>query len=144
MKKWKLRVMAAGYGLFILATIFSHKYLRKSSGKTRKILGFKKPYSEVNFIFNPQMGFTDVWSDINFYKEKRYHPTQKPLQLIERLIKASSEQNMIVLDPFIGGGSTALACLNLGRNYIGIDIDEKYVDITKERIAQLKRTPKLF
>ena len=90
------------------------------------------------------MGFTDVWGDINFYKEKRYHPTQKPLQLIERLIKASSDEKMVVLDPFIGSGSTALACLNLNREYIGIDLDERYVKICKERIDQLKITQKLF
>jgi DNA modification methylase len=41
------------------------------------------------------MGVTDVWNDIDFYKEKRYHPTQKPVQLIERIIKASSNENKI-------------------------------------------------
>ena len=82
--------------------------------------------------------------DIDFYKEKRYHPTQKPLQLIERVVKASSDEGMNVLDPFIGAGSTALACLNLNRNYICIDLDKKYVKISEERIKQLKRTPKLF
>jgi SOS regulatory protein LexA len=143
----KMEVKSNGGGLWSLYTgenILAQIPTKEQWEKLEKILNFKKPYSEVNFVFNPQMGFTDVWSDINFYKEKRYHPTQKPLQLIERLIKASSDEGMVVLDPFVGAGSTALACSNLNRNYIGIDLDEKYVKISKERIAQLKRTPKLF
>lgn len=143
----KMEVKSNGGGLWSLYTgenILAQIPTKEQWEKLEKILNFKKPYSEVNFVFNPQMGFTDVWSDINFYKEKRYHPTQKPLQLIERLIKASSDEKMIVLDPFIGAGSTALACLNLNRNYIGIDLDEKYVKISKERINQFKRTPKLL
>jgi len=105
--------------------------------KLQGILGFKKPYSEVQFIFNPQMGYTNVWNDIDFYGEKRYHPTQKPVRLIERLIKASSNEGMLVLDPFIGSGSTALACINLKRNYIGIEINERYVKIARNRIKNL-------
>jgi DNA modification methylase len=143
----KMEVKSNGGGLWSLYTgenILAQIPTKEQWEKLEKILNFKKPYSEVNFIFNPQMGFTNVWSDINFYKEKRYHPTQKPLQLIERLIKASSDEETTVLDPFIGAGSTALACLNLNRNYIGIDLDEKYVKISKERINQFKRTPKLL
>ncbi len=143
----KMEVKSNGGGLWSLYTgenILAQIPTKEQWEKLEKILNFKKPYSEVNFVFNPQMGFTDVWSDINFYKEERYHPTQKPLQLIERLIKASSDEGMVVLDPFIGAGSTALACLNLNRNYIGVDLDEKYVKISKERIEQFKRTPKLL
>src|SRR3989338_1595443 len=142
-----MEVKSNGGGLWSLYTgenILAQIPTREQWEKLQKILNFKKPYSEVNFVFNPQMGFTDVWSDINFYKEERYHPTQKPLQLIERLIKASSDEEMIVLDPFVGAGSTALDCLNLNRNYIGIDLDEKYVKISKERISQFKRTPRLL
>ena len=143
----KMEVKSNGGGLWSLyagENILAQIPTKEQWEKLEKILNFKKPYSEVNFVFNPQMGFTDVWSDINFYKEERYHPTQKPLQLIERLIKASSDEEMIVLDPFVGAGSTALACLNLNRNYIGIDLDEKYVKISKERISQFKRTPRLL
>jgi len=140
-------VKSNGGGLWSLYTgenILAQIPTEKQWKKLEKILDFNKPYSEVNFIFKPQMGFTDVWDDIDFYKEKRYHPTQKPLKLIERLIKASSNEGMVVLDPFIGTGSTALACINLKRNYIGIDIDEKYIKIAQERIKELKKTPRLF
>ncbi len=142
-----MEVKSNGGGLWSLYTgdnILAQIPTKEQWEKLEKIFGFKKPYSEVNFTFNPQMGFTDVWEDINFYEEKRYHPTQKPLKLIERIIKASSNEGMVVLDPFLGAGSTALACINLKRNYIGIDIDEEYINISKERIKELKNTPKLF
>jgi len=140
-------VKSNGGGLWSLYTgenILAQLPTKEQWEKLEKILGFKKPYSEVNFVFNPQMGFTDVWDDIDFYKEKRYHPAQKPLKLIERLIKASTNEEMVVLDPFIGAGSTALACINLKRNYIGIDIDADYIKIAQERIKELKSTPRLF
>ncbi len=140
-------VKSNGGGLWSLYTgenILAQLPTKEQWEKLEKIFGFRKPYSEVSFVFNPQMGFTDVWSDIDFYKEKRYHPTQKPIQLIERLIKASTNEGMVVLDPFIGSGSTALACINLKRNYIGIDIDPKYIKIAQDRIKELKNTPRLF
>lgn len=142
----KMEVKSNGGGLWSLYTgenILAQIPTKEQWKKLQRILNFRKPYSEVNFIFNPQMGFTDVWEDIDFYKEKRYHPTQKPLKLIERLIKASSDEGMTVLDPFIGTGSTALACINLNRNYVGIEIEEKYIKIIKERIENLKRNPRL-
>lgn len=140
-------VKSNGGGLWSLYTgenILAQVPTKEQWEKLEKILGFRKSYSEVNFIFNPQMGFTDVWNDIDFYKEKRYHPTQKPIKLVERLINASTNEGMVVLDPFIGAGSTALACLNLKRYYIGIDIEPEYIQISKERIRELKRTPRLL
>ena len=142
-----MEVKSNGGGLWSLYTgdnILAQIPTKEQWEKLEKILGFKKPYSEVNFTFNTQMGFTDVWEDIDFYKEKRYHSTQKPLKLIERIVKASSNEGMTVLDPFVGAGSTALTCINLKRNYIGIDIDEEYINISKDRIKQLKDTPTLF
>lgn len=143
----RMGVKSNGGGLWSLYTgenILAQIPTKEQWKKLEKILGFRKPYSEVNFVFNPQMRFTDVWSDIDFYKEKRYHPTQKPLALIERLVKASSNEGMVVLDPFMGTGSTALACINLNRNYIGIEIEEKYVKIAEERKKELKRTQRLL
>ena len=76
------------------------------------------------------MGITDVWSDIDFYKDKknRIHPTQKPYKLIERIIKASSNENDLVLDPFLGSGSTINVCKNMNRNYIGMEKSKEYFD----------------
>ena len=84
--------------------------------KLSVILGFDCPYKKVSQTFNPQMGYTDVWTDIDFYKEKHLHPTQKPLKLIRRLIEASSNKGDIVLDPFSGAGSTQISSIQLNRH----------------------------
>lgn len=106
--------------------------------KLEKVLDFKLPYESVAQTFNPQMGVTDIWRDIDFYKEKRVHSTQKPLKLIQRLILASSNEGDIVLDPFAGSGSTAIAALQLKRNYITIEADEAYYNEVLNRIESVE------
>ncbi len=102
--------------------------------KLQSILKFELDYEKVAQTFNPQMGLTDIWRDIDFYKEKRVHPTQKPLPLIKRLLLASSNEGDLVVDPFAGSGSTAIAAIQLNRNYITIDSDESYYNEVLQRI----------
>lgn len=64
------------------------------------------------------------------------HPTQKPTEICKWLILNNSEDRDIVFDPFMGSGTTCVAAKELGRRYIGIDIEQKYVDIARERLAQ--------
>lgn len=105
--------------------------------KLSNILSFDIPYSNIQMTFNAQMGLTDVWSDINFYSQKRIHPTQKPETLINRLVLASSNPNDKVLDPFMGSGTTAVSCKKNNRNFIGFEIDEKYYLDSIKRIQEL-------
>lgn len=65
---------------------------------------------------------------------KRYHPTQKPLKLIERLVLIHSNAGDVVVDPFIGSGTTALAARNAGRHFIGFEIDHDYFNICLDRL----------
>ena len=65
---------------------------------------------------------------------KQVHPTQKPVPLLEYLIKTYTNEGETVLDNCMGSGSTGVACKNTGRNFIGIELDDKYFDIAKERI----------
>ena len=65
---------------------------------------------------------------------QRLHPTQKPVELLEYLIKTYSNEGMTVLDNCMGSGSTGVACLNTNRNFIGIELDENYFNIAKNRI----------
>lgn len=104
--------------------------------KLQDILQFEYPYHKLAQTYNAQMGLTDVWDDINFYEEKneRIHPTQKPLKLINRLINASSNPQNLVLDPFMGSGTTALSCLINSRNYIGFETDATYYNKALERL----------
>ena len=68
--------------------------------------------------------------------KKRVHPTQKPVELMKRIIEDFSKEDDIVLDPFLGSGTTAVACKQLKRNYIGIELSEEYCFIAKKRLEQ--------
>jgi len=103
--------------------------------KLQKILQFNYPYESIAQTWHPQMGLTDVWNDIDFYSEKRWHPTQKPLKLIERIMSASSNPGDVVIDPFGGSGSTLIAAEHLGRKAVVIEFDEKYVNFMQERFT---------
>jgi len=70
--------------------------------------------------------------------KNRLHPTQKPVELMEYLIKTYTNENETVLDFTMGSGSTGVAAKNLNRSFIGIELDEKYFNISKERINNLK------
>ena len=71
----------------------------------------------------------------NVSKEKTKHPCQMPLKVMENLI-GIIPQNYTILDPFMGSGTTAIACKQLGRNFIGCEIDKEYYKISKERMEQ--------
>ncbi len=133
----KLGVKSNGGGMWSIYTgknVCEQLPTRELWEKLENILDFHYDYDKLSITFNAQMGFTDVWNDINFYEEKRYHPTQKPLKLIERLVLASSNKNDIVLDPFMGAGSTGIVCKKHNRYFVGFEIEEKYFEIAKERI----------
>lgn len=72
--------------------------------------------------------------DCNQERYNKLHPTQKPVKLMERLINLVSKENDIIIDPFAGSGSTALACQILNRKFIGFEIDTEYYEICLERI----------
>ncbi len=73
-----------------------------------------------------------------FFKKEHppKHPTQKPVALLEYLIKTYTNENETVLDNCMGSGSTGVACVNLNRNFIGIEINEKYFEIAKKRVEK--------
>lgn len=77
---------------------------------------------------------------VSNHKGNRLHPTQKPVELLEYLIKTYTNENEIVLDNVMGSGSTGVACINLNRNFIGMELDEDYFKIAKERIENHKET----
>lgn len=97
--------------------------LRKGKSKTINNKGTKNVLQINNIIGN------------------KTHPTEKPVELMEILVDNSSSVGGVVLDLFMGTGSTGVACKRLGREFIGIEIDKKYFDIAKERIetGEIKR-----
>lgn len=89
---------------------------------------------------------SDVWTDIHrlrHNKRRDPHPCQLPVHLLERLILMSTDVDDLVFDPFIGTGTTAVAATRLGRRVVGIDIDKKYVDITRDKLKQEHLTSKI-
>jgi DNA modification methylase len=104
------------------------------------IFDFDIPHKDVRHTFNTEMGLSNVWTDIDFYEEDKEHPTQKPLKLMKRLVKASSGEGMTVLDPFAGSGSTLVAAEQLDRNYVGFEIDQEYCEVARGRTSQSRLT----
>src|SRR3989344_4806623 len=102
---------------------------RKNSynGHHEPILWFVKNPNSFHLNFNDAQ-WIDTWTVINsarpqsnFNNDKKVHPTQKALDVIKRLVKYHSKEDDIILDPFIGSGTTAVACKQLGRNFVGCD-----------------------
>lgn len=81
---------------------------------------------------------TNVWYDISpivpWSAERNGHPTQKPVQLMERCVTLWSNEGDTVLDFTMGSGTTGLACKNLGRDFIGIELNKEYFEIAQQRI----------
>lgn len=81
---------------------------------------------------------TNLWREPHlFSRDHRWHPTEKPVNLIERSIRWAGGD--IILDPFCGSGTTCVAAKKLGRKYIGIEIDEQYAQIARNRVASTPR-----
>ncbi len=84
--------------------------------------------------YNPK----DLWSVSRLHKEdpeRADHPTQKPLEIVERMIKASCPPGGVVLDPFMGSGTTAVAALRCGRQFVGFELNPRYCEIIADRLA---------
>jgi site-specific DNA-methyltransferase (adenine-specific) len=109
---------------------------------------FQKPYSEIKQIDNQfKQKFASIFNlwegnkyKSNILKHKKdyngYHPTQKPVLLLEDLIKTFSNENDLVVDLTMGSGSTGVACRNTNRHFIGIEKDEKYFEIAVSRVSE--------
>lgn len=114
--------------------LFSNKYMNdKEYCLYFRKDGYCKPksYEDAKSIYISKANVED--------KKKYQHPTIKPLELIRRLIRNSSKENDLVLDCFLGSGTTAVACILENRKYIGFEINKKYFDIANKRILETKK-----
>ena len=99
----------------------------------------KRKYEDLIYTHNLDNDHTNIWKS----EEKpngKIHVCKKPKDILTRVIKTSSKENATVLDCFMGSGSTGVACVNTGRNFIGIELDEGYFDIAKKRIEEAYET----
>jgi adenine-specific DNA-methyltransferase len=122
------------------------------TGAKRKLIDYRKT---VPTIYNSKKVPGNVWQYPRVrYRMEEYenHPTQKPTALLERIIKASTNEGDLVLDPFSGTFTTSFVAKNLRRNSVGIEIEEEYVKIGLRRVGiqefyngiKLKREPKIY
>lgn len=105
------------------------------TANTKRMIALKKTYhykNPINLI------------KFNKIRQGSLHPTQKPVDLLEYLIRTYSNEGDIVLDFTMGSGSTGVACMNTNRKFIGIELDEKYYKIANERIKEADTQEKLF
>lgn len=117
-------------------------------------LGHLEPwddFSDVEFAWQNRRGadriFSLLWKGLVQGEKigggERFHPTQKPVGLMAWCLEQAGDAETI-LDPFMGSGTTGVACVNLGRKFIGIEIEPRYFDIACKRIAEAYRQPRLF
>lgn len=76
--------------------------------------------------------------------KQEFHETQKPVELIQKIIEHSSDEGMTVFDPFMGSGTTGVACINTNRNFIGIELDKDYYETAKKRLINHQKQLTLF
>ncbi len=112
----------------------------KITRKAQKIYGVKSNLGEYTQINNGSRNPKTVleYSIIQGGKEYVGHPTQKPIELLKYLLTASSIKGEIILDPFIGVGSTAIACKQLNRKFIGIEKEKDYVKLANKRLQEVQ------
>ena len=117
------------------------QYLNSRNGHADYL---RREYEDLRrpFDVTDKKEFGDIWQ---FPIERNaQHPTQKPLTLMEHIITTSTRPGATVLDPFMGSGSTGVACVKTGRNFIGIELDADYFRIAQDRIAEAQQQPSLW
>ena len=117
------------------------KEITEKLDEERKLVWSKNGFPRRKQYLKDRKGIAlkDIWTDIDNIqtsKQSVNYPTQKPLKLLERIIKISSDKNDIVLDPFCGCATTCVAAEKLNRQWIGVDISEKAYDLVKERLKK--------
>ena len=131
--------------------MFSNDSAKYNPQMTLRIKPLKYRYPTVKSKSNPIANYnkkeviaTHKYPEntLTFKTERGIHPTQKPIALMEYLIKTYTNDGDLVLDNCMGSGTTGVACKNLGRNFIGIEKDEAYFNIAKQRIESTCQKPK--
>ena len=118
------------------APLCNYKYLNDVEywiyikGNKSKILG---SYHSKSLVYKSQINKKD--------KKEFLHPTCKPIEFMEKFVTNHTTEGQVVLDPFMGSGSTGVACKNLNRNFIGIELDRKYFDIAEKRLSTINEKP---
>jgi site-specific DNA-methyltransferase (adenine-specific) len=109
-----------------------YKKVQRKGNKENSFLTDTRP--EGFITINEGLRYPSTIVEFNQPEKETFHPTQKPIELLEYFIKTYSRENAIILDNCMGAASTGIACINTGRKFIGIEKDKKYFDISLNRI----------
>lgn len=131
----------AHYGiLFYAKQAKTNKFyeIRHPHPRCRKCGYLRKDYGGKKAVLHPFGPLvSDSWTDIHRIRHNKYrdsHPCQLPIHLLERILLMSTDEGDIVLDPFLGTGTTAIAAKRLGRHFIGFELDEAYATIARDKV----------
>lgn len=123
-------------------------YPQKSEGAKSHSKGYGRDYANHNYGHFNFVDNAEAHGNLKFptsilryqkpHPSKALHPTEKPVSLCEYLIKTYSNPNDLILDNCMGSGTTGVACVNTGRNFIGMELDPTYYEIATQRIAEVK------
>lgn len=112
---------------------------KRYAPSTEHLLGFGKPV-----VWNDHLnGLMSVWR-IRYDLDNNDHPCAFPLAIAQRPIESSTNPNDTIFDPFMGSGTTGIACIRTGRRFIGVEIDAHYFDVARDRIIRELALPRLF
>ena len=117
---------------------FDYKLMRQTAGG-KQMKSFWPEYCRNG------LGVPDTWIEkppSNGEKAHGKHPTQKPVALLERIILASTEPKALILDPFMGSGTTGVAALKHGRRFVGIELESTYLRLAETRLAEAREPAK--
>ena len=103
-------------------------------------LGFGKGYEELRYTHVNDAAHCNVWERAAIPSQRRFHTCEKPMDILSRIIRVSSRPGDLVVDPFMGSGSTGVACVQEGRRFIGIEREDKYFDTAQRRIEEARGT----
>ena len=141
---------ATGKKPYMLRHYFQNKQFELPTREVYKAvykpLGFRKEYEELrkeyeelrNYHRNDPM-HCNIWHVKNVNTNNRYHTCQKPVSMLQRLIRVSCPEGGVVFDPFMGSGSTGVAAKSLSRDFIGIELDPKYYEIAQRRMVDVQQ-----
>ena len=109
-----------------------HEY----EGLRQEYEGLRQGYEGLRHTHINDAAHCNVWARAAIPTQKRFHTCEKPVDILSRIIRVSSRLGDIILDPFMGSGSTGVACVQEGRCFIGIERDDKYFKIAKKRLEE--------
>lgn len=123
-----------------LPTEEMYQRLQSSGLWSREYEDLRREYEDLRYTFNNQKTHHSVWN----YEiaERNGHITPKPVELIENIIRHSSNEGDTILDPFMGSGTTGIGAINEGRDFIGIELDPDYYEIARRRIEYWQAQPR--